>query len=118
MFNKALLPRTKKYTTITGLDPFLIEALFKFKRVNLSDVIIEHIHKVMTAKDGKSGLAHGFWLSRVFAYFKVPCRPRKVWSVKKIFTVSTLEDNECIASQNGVKSKLVVANLIKVQTRL
>lgn len=38
--------------------------------------------------------------------------------MKQIFTVSTLEDNECIPKRSGVKSKFMVADLIKVQTSL
>lgn len=75
-----------------------MEALSKFKGVNFPTIIIKHMYKVMTAKDDKLGLASRFWLSMVFAYFEVPCRP-KDGSVKLIFTMSTLEDNECIPSE-------------------
>lgn len=59
-----------------------MEALSKFKRVNLFVVIIKHLHKVMTSKDGKHGFAYGFWLNRVFAYFGIQYGPGKDGPVK------------------------------------
>lgn len=95
-----------------------MEALSKYRQVNLPTIIIEHIHKVLKAKDRKHGLAYGFWLNWVFAYFDIKCGPRKDGLVKQIFIVSTLEDNEYIPKRSGVKSKLVVVDLIEAQTKL
>lgn len=82
LVNRVLLPRTEKQTNVAGPDLFLMEALSKFKHVNLHAVIIEHIHKVMTTKDGKRGLAYGFWFNGVFLYFDVKYRPGKDRSMK------------------------------------
>lgn len=87
--NKALLPRIEKYIVFTGLDLFLMEALAKFKHINLSGIIIKHIHKVIMAKDGKHELVYGFWLNKVFAYFEVQCGPEMDVYIKKMFIVST-----------------------------
>lgn len=93
-----------------------MESLTKFNHVNLPTILIENMHKVMTIKDGRHGLAYGFLLNPVFTYFNVQYRPCKKGSVKKIFTLSTLEDNECIAKKIGVKSKSIVAYIFIIQT--
>lgn len=89
LVNKVLLLRTEKHTAITGPDLFLMEALSKFKHANLPAIIIEHMHKVMTAKNGHHGLAYGFLLNRVLAYFDIECGPRKDGFVEQRFTVFT-----------------------------
>lgn len=42
--------------------------LAKFKKVHLPALIIEYMRTVITAKDGKHGLAYGFWLNRILDY--------------------------------------------------
>lgn len=68
--------------------------------------MIKHMHKVMTTKDGNHGLEYGFLLNKVFAYFDMSWTLGKDGSSKKIFTLSTLEDKECILRRSGVKSTL------------
>lgn len=95
-----------------------MEYLTKFKHIKMHVIMIEYMHKVMMVKDGKHGLDYGFQLNRMVAYFNMKCGPRKDGPIKKMFTLSTLEENKCISRQNKVKSKSVVADLIEVQTRL
>lgn len=95
LVNKSLLPKSEKRTTVAGPNLFLMEILSKYNKVNLPAIVIEHIHTVMTAKDGKHGLAYDFWLNRVFEYFSVVCGKGKAGSVKQMFNITTLEDNEC-----------------------
>lgn len=72
------------------------------------------MHKVMTMKDGKHGLAYGFLLNREFVYIDVDYGSGKDGSSKQMFNLPTLKQNECIYHQIEVKSKLVVADLIEV----
>lgn len=67
LVNKELLLYTEKITTMTGPDLLLMKVLSKFQKVNISAIMIEHLNRVMTAKDGKHGLAYGFWLNRIFS---------------------------------------------------
>lgn len=97
---------------------FLMESLTKFKHIKLPTIMIEHMHKVMTAKDDKHGLAYGFLLNRVFTYFDVECVTRKDRSIKKMFTLSILEENKYIPQRSKVKSNSLVEDIIEVQPRL
>lgn len=76
------------------------------------------MHKVMRTKSAKHSLAYEFLLNKVFDYFYVECGLRKDGLVKQMFILSTLEENECIHQRSEVKSKLVVVDLIEVQSRL
>lgn len=67
LVNKVILPRSEKTTTVIGLDLFLTNILAKFYKVNLPEVIIEHMNTVMLAKNRKHVLAYGFWLNMVFS---------------------------------------------------
>jgi len=70
--NKVLLPHTEKMIVASSADLFLMETLDKYKAINLSCVMLEHMNRVMTAKDGCHGMAYGYLLNRVFNYFNVP----------------------------------------------
>lgn len=103
--NKALLPRTEKISTLSNTDFFLMESLTKFKKVNPSVIMIEHMHKVINVKDRKHDLAYGFLLNRMFEHFKVPCGNSTKGYSKQTFTLSMLEDNECVEWKGGLESK-------------
>lgn len=103
---------------MTGPDLFLTEALSKYQKVNLLAIMIEHMNTVILTKDGKHGLAYGFWLNGIFSYFNIKCGLGKTYSVKQVFNVMTLEDNEYIPRKSGAKSKSIIADLIDVQIRL
>lgn len=53
--NKVLLSHSKKRTVATITDLFLIENLSKFEPINLPVIILEHIKKILTAKDANMG---------------------------------------------------------------
>lgn len=67
----ALLPKSNKEITPTGVDLILVEILFKYKNLNLLAIVIEHMNSVINAKAGRSGLPYGFWMNKVFAYFNI-----------------------------------------------
>lgn len=74
---------------------FLKESLSKFKNISLTDIIIEHILMVMM-NDGRHGLAYGFLLNKVFDLFKVPFGKKFTRSSKQTFTMTMLEECECV----------------------
>lgn len=53
--NKVLLPHSKKRTVETTTNLFFMENLSKFEPINLPVIILEHIKKILTAKDGSMG---------------------------------------------------------------
>ncbi|KAF3638287.1 hypothetical protein FXO38_23301 [Capsicum annuum] len=67
----SLLPRFGKEINPIGIDLFLMEMLFKYKRINLSAIVMEHMNFVINANTERSGLPYGFWMNRVFAYFNI-----------------------------------------------
>lgn len=67
-------------------------------------------------KDGKHRLAYGFLLNKVFDYFDGEYAPGKDVFVNQMFTLSILEENECIPRWSRVKCNSVVADLIEVYT--
>lgn len=56
----------------SSTDLFTMEAISKFDDVNLPAVILEHMHKIINARDGRHGMSYGYFLARVFDHFKVP----------------------------------------------
>lgn len=80
-----------------------MEALDKFKKVSFPTIVTEHMHTVMTVKYGKYGMAYGLCLNSIFDYFNIVCKKRKVGSIKLIFNMITLEDNECVPKRGGGK---------------
>lgn len=71
--NKVLLPKYKKRINVTGPYMYNIEVFSKYHKVNLPTIFIEHFNIIMTTKDGRQGLAYGFWINRGSAYFNVEC---------------------------------------------
>lgn len=55
----ALLPRTYKEINLTGTDQFLIE-IFKYKRINLLAIVMEHMNSIINANTRIRGLPYGF----------------------------------------------------------
>lgn len=117
LVNKVLFPHTEMRSTVVVPNLFLMEALPKFQKRNLLVIVIEHMNTVMMSRDGKHSLAYEFWLNRVFAYFNIECGHGKAGSVKQMFDITALEDNECIFRSGGGKSKSTITDLIDIQTR-
>lgn len=60
LVKEALLPRSDKDINPTSVDLFLMEILFKYKKINLSAIVIEYMNSVINAKAGKHVLPYGF----------------------------------------------------------
>lgn len=115
--NKVLLPRTESRNIVGVSDLFIMEALSTFQPINLSALMIEHMHKVMTVKDGKHGLTYGFLLIKVFEFFKLPCGQGIVGTKKQMLTLTTLEECEYVSRRAGVKGQSLVSDLIASQEK-
>ncbi|KAH0749306.1 hypothetical protein KY290_028538 [Solanum tuberosum] len=70
--NKVLVPRTEKRTVTSAADLFLMEKLDALEEINLSALMLEHMHRVMTQRLAKHGIPYGYLLNFVFKHFKVP----------------------------------------------
>lgn len=121
MFNlviRVLLPRYGKGTTLTGADLFLMEMLFKYKKVSLPAIAIKHINIVFNANDRRHRTPYGFGLNRVFAYFNIECVKVKADSVKRVFGISTFDKNKRTLRISDGKPNSLVFDLMDEQNRL
>lgn len=62
--NKVLLPRAERRSITSIEDMVLHEALGSFTSINLPGIMIEHMLKVESFKDGKHGLPYKFLLTK------------------------------------------------------
>lgn len=90
-----------------------MEMLSKFKKICLPTLIIEHMHTMMTSKDRKHGQAYGFWRNGILNHFNMVCGKGKFSSVKQVFNLTTLEDNECVPRRGSGKSKSLFFELVE-----
>lgn len=54
--NKVLVLRTEKRIVTYVADLFLMEKLEVLNEINICDIMLEHMHKVMTWKNAKHGI--------------------------------------------------------------
>ncbi|KAK4362537.1 hypothetical protein RND71_017778 [Anisodus tanguticus] len=64
LVNNVLLPRFERRSMTTVPDMFLMKNLASFTPVNLPSLIMKHMLKIMSVKDGKHGLCYGFILTK------------------------------------------------------
>lgn len=79
--------------------------------------MIEHMLKIIDTKEGRHGLAYGYFLSRVFKHFGVAVGRGTVDTRKQMFTLSMLEKCECVAKRSGVGVQSTIFGLIEAQRR-
>lgn len=105
LVKKVLLPHTKKDNIVSATNLFLIESLSMFEVVNLSTIMIKHMHKLMIVNDSRCGLAYDYMLNKVFEFFKVICGKEMFGSTKQIFTIIILIECKCVEDKVGIRSK-------------
>ncbi|XP_019238038.1 PREDICTED: uncharacterized protein LOC109218156 [Nicotiana attenuata] len=115
MVNKVLLPRAERRSVASKADLLLMGTLDNLSSINLPAIMIEHMQKVENLRDGNPGLPYGFYLTKVFEFFKVPLGQAKVGTKKQSFSKTTLEDCECIDKVGGVGSTSTISQLINAQ---
>lgn len=91
MVNKVFLPRTENRSIAGTSDLFLMEALSTLHPVNLPAIMLDHMKKILSVKDGRHGLAYGFFLTRVFHYHKISLGVGNPGTRKYVFSKTTLE---------------------------
>lgn len=101
--NKVLLSHTEKRNVASSADLFLMEMLDMYETINLPGLVLEHMHRIMTGKDGKHGMAYGYFLNKVFEHFNIPLGKGIAGTMKQAFSMSTLIECEC--SEGKVKDK-------------
>ncbi|KAK4364634.1 hypothetical protein RND71_015992 [Anisodus tanguticus] len=68
--NKVLLLRAEGRSITSITDLVLLEALSTFNPISLLAFMIEHMVKVVNAREGKHGLPYGFFLTKILEHFK------------------------------------------------
>ncbi|KAH0636247.1 hypothetical protein KY290_036673 [Solanum tuberosum] len=69
--HKIILPRSQKRTEANYLDLTLMELLISKVQINLPKLVLNHIHRICVHDDKDHGLGYGFWLGKIFEYFRV-----------------------------------------------
>ncbi|KAH0746272.1 hypothetical protein KY285_007929 [Solanum tuberosum] len=87
--NKVMLPQTEQCTISSVVDLFFIEQLKSYEAINLPGIILEHMHQIMTIKNG---------------------------TIKQTFSMATLIECECVEGE--VKAKSQVSDLLEKQESL
>ncbi|KAH0746349.1 hypothetical protein KY285_008006 [Solanum tuberosum] len=116
--NKVILPRTEKRIVASVVDLFLMEALIKAEDINLPDIMLEHMHKTVTAKDSKHGMGYGYLQTRVFNHFAIPLGKGIKGTIKQTISLTTLIKCECVEGRTGNKGKSQVSELLEQQQQL
>lgn len=110
------MPRSEKRTIASGVDLYVIECRSKFELISLPALMIEHISKVIHEKEGRHGMPYGYFLNRVFDHFGVVCEKGTPGTVIKMFSLTTLIENECVEGKVGTISQ--VSELLVIQENL
>lgn len=53
------------------------------KEINLSALMLEHMAKIMTTKNGKRGMAYEYLLKRAFKHFDIELKKKNQWHYEK-----------------------------------
>ena len=83
--NKTLLSRTKKRTLATSADLYVMGLLCKFKPLNLSGLMLEHMYKTVIERKGIHGIGYVYFLIESFKHFNILLGVGKLGTVKQAF---------------------------------
>lgn len=78
--------------------------------------MIEDMHKIIHIKDVRHRMPYVYFLNKVFSYFIVVLEKSMPGTVKKMFILNTLIENEYMEGKVGTKS--YIFELIDVQENL
>lgn len=67
-----------------------MECLSSFELISLLDLMMEHIHKVVHGKNERHDMPYGYWLNRVFDYFRIVCEIGTLGTGLQQFFLKTL----------------------------
>ncbi|XP_059310343.1 uncharacterized protein LOC132061579 [Lycium ferocissimum] len=99
---KELKLETEGRTIASIADLVLIEALANFLSIKLPTIMIKHIIKVVNAPDRKHELPYRFFLTKVFAHFKVKTDKATKGSKKHMLSMDTLEECDSVLRKDGI----------------
>ncbi|XP_059302244.1 uncharacterized protein LOC132054216 [Lycium ferocissimum] len=116
--NKVMLPRTEKRYISSKTDLVLMETLDGGHSISLPGIMLQHMIKVVDVKDGKHGLPYGFLLTKVFEHFKVPLGKASKGTKKQMFSMSTLEECECVIKKGGAGTTSTISGLIEANEKI
>lgn len=116
--NKNVLPRTEKRSVATATDLFMIESISKMDEISLPAIMIEHMIKIRTKRDGRHGLAYGYLLGRIFKEHGIRLEKGIKGTMKKVMPLNTLIECECIDARGGKKEKSQISQLLEGQEQL
>ncbi|KAK4353963.1 hypothetical protein RND71_026157 [Anisodus tanguticus] len=85
LVHKVLLPRIERRCIASIAYMFLLEALVNFRSISLPALMIEHMIKVVNAREDKHGLPYGFFLTKVFEHFDMPTgKTTGHWDIERL----------------------------------
>lgn len=87
-----------------------MEALDSQQLVNLSALMIHHMSRVVNASHMEQGIPYGYFLSKVFIAFEIPCGKGHVCNRKEMIREHTLV--ECGFGEPGSQCRWSVASLV------
>lgn len=82
-----------------------MEKHVNLKEINLSALMLEQMHRVVTWKKANHGIPYGYLLNFVFNNFEVPLRMGAPGTTKKMLTKATLLKCEFLEERLGVYRK-------------
>lgn len=88
--NKCVVPISKRRNEVTTLDLAVVEVLDTNMLLNLPSLMIMHMARIANPSKRNHALPYGFFLTQVFAHFKVPLGEGKKGTKNEIFDKSTL----------------------------
>ena len=83
--NKILLSRSKKRTSPTSVDLYVMELLCKFEPLNLPRIMLEHMYKTVIERKGIHGIGYVYFLIESFKHFNILLGVGKLGTVKQAF---------------------------------
>ncbi|KAH0696330.1 hypothetical protein KY290_013695 [Solanum tuberosum] len=93
-----------------------MKQLETFEAINLPGIMLEHLHRIMTVKNGKHEIADGYLLNKVFNHFSMPLGRGVLGTIKQTFSMVTLIECECV--EGKIKAKSHVFELFEKQEAL
>lgn len=68
--------------------------------------MIQHIYKVIHEKERRHGMPYEYFLNKVFDYFEVVWKKETLETMKQMFTLTMLFENECVKGKVGTMSQV------------
>ncbi|KAK4376250.1 hypothetical protein RND71_006927 [Anisodus tanguticus] len=117
LVNKVLLHRAERRSLAAISNLIVIEALATFTPISFLALMIDHFLKVVNTRDDRHGLPYMFFLAKVIEHFNFKTGKAIMGTKKQMFTLSTLEECECMTRKGGVGSNSTISKLIEAHEK-